>query len=209
MAKKRKFDYFDAFERLAQLAVDEADILVKTVSDFEEASALSNTIEAAREVEHMGDNLNHDVFRNIATDFMPPIDREDLIALAQELDNVIDNIEEIVRRFYMYDIRTMPQGAIDFSHIIKKSCKALHKAMGDFRNFKKSKKFNQLIMDVNDCEEEGDQLLMQVMRDLHTIDADRPMHVQVWSQLYERMEKATDSCEHAADTMTTIILKNV
>ena len=86
---------------------------------------------------------------------------------------------------------------------------ALDKAMEDFRNFKKSKMFKQLIIGVNDYEEEADQLYMTVIRKLHTHDRENPMRVLVWSQIFDRMEKCCDPCEHAADTMNSILLKNV
>ena len=35
------------------------------------------------------------------------------------------------------------------------------------------------------------------------------MHVLVWSRIYEHMEKCCDACEHAADIVSTIILKNI
>ena len=81
--------------------------------------------------------------------------------------------------------------------------------MEDFRNFKKSKTFKQLIVDVNTYEEEADRLYLKVIRKLHTEDNDNPMRVLVWSQIFDRMEKCCDACEHVADTMSTILLKNV
>ena len=81
--------------------------------------------------------------------------------------------------------------------------------MEDFRNFKKSKKFKQLIVDVNTYEEEADQLYLQVIRKLHTHDRENPMRVLVWSQIFDRMERCCDACEHVADTMNTVLLKNV
>ena len=50
---------------------------------------------------------------------------------------------------------------------------------------------------------------MTVIRKLHTHDRENPMRVLVWSQIFDRMEKCCDSCEHAADTMNSILLKNV
>ena len=81
--------------------------------------------------------------------------------------------------------------------------------MEDFRNFKKSKKFQQLIVDVNTNEEEGDQLYIAAMRRLHTVEREDPIHVLVWSRTYTDMEKCCDTCEHVADAMSTIVLKNV
>ncbi|BAK45597.1 DUF47 domain-containing protein [Eggerthella sp. YY7918] len=209
MGKKNKYDYFDAFEKQAKLAVAEADLLIETIEAFTEAEKIKETMERAHELEHEGDEINHAIFKSVAVDFITPIEREDIIDLAQSLDNIIDYIEDVMQRFYMYDVHFMHRNARDFACLIKKSCEALDKAMEDFRNFKKSKKFKSLIIDVNTYEEEADQLFMHVIRDLHTIDRENPMRVLVWSQIFDRMEKCCDSCEHVADLMNTVMLKNV
>lgn len=209
MGKKNKFDYFAAFEKQTEVAVREADLLIEAIDGFTEAEALGNIMELAHTIEHEGDEINHAILKTVATDFITPIDREDIIGLAHALDNIVDFIEDVMQRFYMYDVHFMHDDALEFARLIKKSCVALDKAMDDFRNFKKSKKFKELIIDVNSYEEEADQLLIKVIRDLHTKDCDKPMRVLVWSQIFNRMEKCSDACEHAADSMSTILLKNV
>ena len=90
--RHHKYDYFSAFESLSELAVDEADLLIKAIEDFSTAEALKETMEKAHAIEHKGDDINHDIFRNVATDFITPIDREDIIGLAQALDTIIDEL---------------------------------------------------------------------------------------------------------------------
>ena len=209
MGKRDKFDYFDAFEKQTDVAVQEAELLIEAIESFTEAEHLKEVMERAHELEHKGDEINHAIFKTVATDFITPIEREDIINMSQYLDNIIDYIEDVMQRFYMYDVHFIHHDALEFAHLIKKSCVALDKAMEDFRNFKKSKMFKQLIIDVNDYEEEADQLYMTVIRKLHTHDRENPMRVLVWSQIFDRMEKCCDSCEHAADTMNSILLKNV
>ena len=209
MAKKKKFDYFDAFEKLSELTVNEANLLVETVENFTTSEALIENIERSHVFEHGGDDINHEVYKTVAVDFMPPIDREDIINLAHAMDNVLDNIEDVIQHLYMYNVDAIPEDAVLFAKLIKKSCESLDKAMEDFRNFRKSKKFQQLIVDVNTNEEEGDQLYVAAMRRLHTIEREDPVHVLVWSRMYTDMEKCCDTCEHVADAMSTIVLKNV
>lgn len=209
MGKKHKFDYFDAFEKQTKVATAEVDLLIESIKNFTTAEDLREDMERAHALEHEGDEINHAVFKSVATDFITPIEREDIIELTQYLDDIIDYIEDVMQRFYMYDIHFMHRDALEFAYLIKKSCEALERAMEDFRNFKKSKKFKSLIIDVNTYEEEADRLFLKVIRGLHTDDRENPMRVLVWSQIFDRMEKCCDACEHAADAMNTIMLKNV
>ncbi len=209
MSKKQKFDYFDAFQKQTKVAIIEADLLIETIKGFTTAEDVKGAMEKAHQIEHEADEINHSIFKSVATDFITPIEREDIIELAQFLDNIVDYVEDVQQRFYMYDVHFMHKDALEFACLIKKSCDALDKAMEDFRNFKKSKKFKELIINVNTYEEEADQLFLRVIRNLHTEDRENPMRVLVWTQIFDRMEKCCDACEHAADTMNSILLKNV
>ncbi len=205
---KENFDYFDSFEALSGVAVSASDVLIGTIENFTTAEALLDNVESARELEHKGDHVNRAIYRHVGADFITPIEREDIIELAQTLDDIVDHIESVIRRCYMYDIHSMHADAVLFGQYIKRSCVALDTAMKDFRNFKKSKKFKALIQDVSKCEEEFDGLFVEIMRRLYTDDRDRTMRVWVWTQIFERMEQCCDTCEHASDVMNAILLKN-
>ena len=190
------------------MAVELAELLVKAVESFDSAEHLETTMKLAHEIEHKGDMLNHTVYENVAIDFITPIDREDIIALTQRLDDISDYIEDVMRSFYMYDVHSMHDGAKKFADLIYSSCVALDKAFGNVKDFRKTQDYKTFVVEVNDLEEEGDQLYIQVMRDLHTKDRERAMYVHVWSQIFDRMEKCCDACEHVADYLATVALKN-
>ena len=205
MAKKDRFNYFDAFAKQVDIAVEETDVLIEAIESFEQGMDMTPILEKAHEIEKRGDEVNP----NVATDFITPIEREDIIELALDLDDVTDIVEGIIQRFYMYDIHFMHPRAIEFATIIKKSLKALRKAMESFREFKKVKKIRAMVEDVSDLEEQADALYLETIRNLYTIDAADAVRVEVWSRLFERLESACDACDTVGDTMATIMLKNM
>ena len=209
MAKKPKFDYFDAFEEQVDIAAEEADILIEAIENFTSAEDLRETLTKAHEIEHRGDEVNHQIRVNVAADFITPIERADILELAQDLDDVTDMIEGVLQRFYMFDVHFMHPQAIEFARIIRKSLKALHKSMDTFREFKKVKKIRAMVADVNDLEEQADDLYVEAIRQLYTEEAENAVRVEVWSRLFDRLEATVDACETVADTMSTILLKNV
>ena len=208
MAKKSKFDYFDAFEKQTKIACEEAEILFEVTENFKGTDALEPYLQRAHEIEHQGDMIDHDIFQSVATDFITPIDRGDILELGKRLDDIVDSIEDVIQCFYMYDIRFMHEASREFAKIIKKSTKALDRAMQDFRNFKKSKKLRELTTEVNALEEQGDRLYMLATRCLYQ-SPDDPIEVAVWANLFDRMERCCDACEAVADVMGTVVLKNM
>ena len=209
MAKKTKFNYFDAFESQVDIAAEEADLLIEAVENFTSAEDLRDILERAHKVEHRGDEVNHEILTSVSVDFITPIERADIIELTSNLDTVTDMIEGVMQRFYMYDVHFMHPQAIEFARIIRKSIRELRKSMGTFREFKKVKKIRAMVEDVKELEEQADVLHMQTIRSLYSEESDNAGRVEVWSKLIDRMEATVDSCELVADTMANITLKNV
>ncbi len=206
--KKKAFDYFDAFERQSKLALKEAKLLIDVIQGFSSIDDVRAILPKAREIESEGDQLGHDVYTAIACDFITPLEREDIITLTSSLDDILDYLEDVMQRLYVYDVSAMHEKAYEFAEIIVRACEQLNLAMADFRNFKKSKKFRSIVISINNCEEEADRLFMHILHELHTAKRDDPLYVIAWSELFARMERCTDACEHVADTMHSVILKN-
>ena len=209
MAKKGKFNYFDAFEQQIEIALEESEILVEAIENFESADKLEDILKRAHEIEHKGDQVNHEIHASVSVDFITPIERADILELAGRIDDITDMIEGVLQRFYMFNIHFMHDDAIEFARIINKSLKALRKSMENFREFKKIKKIRAMISDVKELEEEADALYMKSIRKLYTTDNDDAVRVEVWSRLFDRLEAACDACDAVGDTMADIVLKNV
>ena len=211
MAKKGKFNYFDAFEQQVDVASEMADLLIEAIENFSTAEELRDVLDRAHVIEHRGDEINHEIRTAVSVDFITPIEPGDILELADDLDDVVDMLEGVIQRFYMFDVHFMHDKAIEFARIIQKSLKALRKSMGNFREFKKVKKIRAMVEDVNTFEETADNLYVETIRNLYTVDAanSKAIRVEVWSRLFDRLEAICDACKLVADTMSIIVLKNV
>ena len=67
--------------------------------------------------------------------------------------------------------------------------------------------FLELIIKINDLEEKSDKLFIDSMRSLHTESSD-PLHIIAWREIYEYLEKCADACEHVADIIESVVMKN-
>lgn len=205
---KSKLDYFQAFKRQAEFAVEEADVLIEIIENFTTAEAIKQELPRAHRIEHAADELNYEILSAVDVDFITPIEREDIIAMAQRLDDVVDSIEDIIQRFYMFDVHFMHDDAKRLAQMIRQACVALADVMEDFGNFKKSDKFKEGIAVANEIEEAADEVFLGVSHDLFTKESDHPMRAMVWMEIFHRMERTTDRCMEVADTMSSIVLKN-
>jgi predicted phosphate transport protein (TIGR00153 family) len=205
--KSKKFDYFDAFEEQAALALKEIKLIRKATENFDEASNLADTLEKVHAIEHTGDELTHQVWEVLLPDFVTPIDREDIITLTDRFDTLIDKLEEIYQSFYIYDIHFMHHTAPAFLEILERECEALQKVAEDFRDFKKSKTFDESLKVVFDCEEEADALYLHTIRNLYTHDADNPVRIMVWHSIFNTLEDCADEAKEICELMRSVKLK--
>lgn len=211
MPKKGKFDYFDAFISQAQVAKREAHALVTAFEEFkpDDAAWVASTIQTMHAIENEGDLVCHDILDHLAVEFMPPIDREDVTELTMLLDDVTDLIEEVVQHAYMYNIHELHSFALPVARVIDEAVDALAEATKMFREFKKPKKLDRLLVAVHDKESEGDKLYIEAKRDVFTNHPDKPATYHIaWNSMFSHMEQCCDACEKVASVMQKIALKN-
>ncbi len=206
MGKKQNNYYFESFIKLIGYCSKAADTLCETLTSFNPDN-LSKTTEYLHEIEHSADIEKHYVMDKLVREFITPIEREDIIALTQNIDDVTDAIEDVLIRMYMFNIQTIREPALEFCNLIVKCCNRLELAFQDFPSFKKSATIHSHIVEVNRLEEEGDALYTEAMRALYSSE-NNPIDVMRWTVIYDRFEKCCDACECVANTIESIIMKN-
>ena len=205
MAKGDKF-YFDNFAASAALSKKAAEYLLYCLENYDPKN-LRPMLQKMHEIEHSADEKKHEMNAALAKAFVTPVDREDLDLLSHRLDDVTDLIEEILQKFYIFDIRTINPAAVTFARKLVRSCELLCEIMNEFENFKKSKTLRPLIIELNDVEEECDQLYLASMRELTQKSTDVLVTVS-WREIFDCMEACADACEHASECVGSVIMKN-
>ena len=205
MAKK-KFDYFHYFKQISEIICEAAEFLHRVLRDFD-GNALQKSIDYMHEIEHRADCAKHEMTQLLAHEFIPPLEREDIVALAQELDNVVDKLEDVLLRIYMFGVKAIREEAVAFSGVIVKCSGELDKVMAEFKNFKNSATIRDGIVAVNHFESDGDALLVENIRML-SASAVPDREFYIWTDIYEHLEECLDACEDVADIIESVIMKN-
>lgn len=205
---KGKLDYYEAFMKQAELAHKEAELLVEVAENFTSAQEIADYLPRAHEIENSADDLNHSVMQAIDVDFVPPFDRVDIIELTNALDDIVDGIEEVIQRLYVFDVHFMHRDVLPLAKLLVKATGKLVDSMRGFEDFKKFGHFVDEMNKVNEVEEEVDAAYMQIMRRLYTEDNDNPLRVIVWTDIFDRIEDCADRIDETAVIMGNIILKN-
>ncbi len=205
IAKGDKF-YYDTFAASTELSKEAAIYLVNCLENYNPDN-IEQMMQQMHDIEHRADKKKHEISAALAKAFVTPVDREDLDMLSHQLDDVTDKIEEVLQMFYINNIQAIQPAAVEFAKKLVKSCELLAGLMVEFENFKRSKKIQRLIVELNDVEEDCDRLYLTSMRNLSKNAAD-PLAVIAWRDIYECLVACADACEHVSECVGTVIMKN-
>jgi predicted phosphate transport protein (TIGR00153 family) len=206
MKNSKDFNYFKAFVDLSTYSLKAAELLSTTLHKFDR-NEIQEKSKEMHSIEHSGDLERHEIMNRLVKEFLPPIEREDIISLADNVDDVIDSIEDVLIGIDIFNVQAIRPEIVKFTELIMDCCKSMNSALTEFESFKRSKTLHNAIIEVNRLEEVGDQLYINGVRELYQSTKD-PVELSVWTEIYRRLEKCCDSCEEVANDIENIVMKN-
>jgi predicted phosphate transport protein (TIGR00153 family) len=198
----REEKYFDLFNRVAQQLNTCAQLQQKLFDDFDNRVEYANQI---KQIEHVCDELTHDIIKRLNQTFITPIDREDIHALATGLDDVVDAIEYTARRVVLYHLEEPTEHARKMSDVLVRLALKLEDAVNALEN--DGQRVLQDCATIHTLEEEGDSYHHEAVDRLFTEERD-PITILKTKEIYEKMERSIDKCEAVANVLEAIVLKN-
>ena len=193
--------YFELFEEAGQNVMQAADLLDRLMSGYPDSKELAQDILVC---EHEGDRITHDIIQRLNQTFASPIDREDILALASAMDDVVDYTEEVADYLGLYRIEAPMDQAIKLTGVLKASGRQIAEAVPRLRGFRDVSRFT---LEVRRLENEGDRITREAVASLFDGGID-PMVVIRWKDLFERLEAAIDATERVANILEGIVIKN-
>ena len=196
--------FFDLFEGLGKLGVEAAMRLKELAQHFPD---IVNDVSRIRQSEHAADELAHSALDRLDRTFITPFDREDIHTLVNELDNIIDNVDALAKRFTLYHVEAMDPPFLKQCDVLIAATTVLNDAVKLLRKTRKLSDLSTKLIEVHRLESAGDDIHHAAISDLYS-GAHEPLHVMKWKELYDYVEEAIDGCEDVTNTIERIVLKN-
>ncbi len=207
MKNTKKFDYFQAFIEFSEKAVEASKMLNDCFKNFS-PDKVSDYMDKIHAKEHEADMIKHTVIEHLSREFVAPIEREDIIALVSQFDDVVDCIDEVVRKLGIYHVKAMRADAPRFTELLVKMCENMNGLCKEFANFKKSTSIKEQLIAINSIESEADTLHSSAISELFGNDSTDIKEIVIWQRIYNELEECFDSGEHTAEVVESVILKN-
>jgi uncharacterized protein len=193
--------FFNLLEQESKNVLAGAHALRDLIQNFDQLTVMRTRI---KDIEHEGDNIVHSIYDHLVKTFITPIDREDIAKLASLYDDVLDYIEAVANRLYLYEIPSPTEPMRRFTEIVVRSVEEIDFAFASIKKIK-APEVEKRIIEVDRLENEADVVLNESVASLFkTNDA---ISIIKLKEIYELMETVTDKCEDVVQVIRDIILE--
>jgi uncharacterized protein Yka (UPF0111/DUF47 family) len=193
--------YFDALAEAGANILRGAKLLEHMFDTWPEDRGVARDILKA---EQEGDRITQDIVRRLNVEPPKGLDSAELYALATQLDDIIDDIEEAADFMGLFAIEAPMEQAHVLSNVLAQSCEQVAGLLNDLRGFKDLERY---WVEIHRLENEGDRVWREALASLFSNGID-PMVVIRWKDIFGLLERAIDSTETAAHKIEAIAVKN-
>jgi len=197
-------NFFELFEELADKIEEGGNFFLEMTQnrDYSEAK-----VSRLKELEHEADVITHKTYEKMHKTFLTPIDREDIYALVNKMDSIMDVIEATAIRIHMYKVKKPDDEIIKQAQILNDSIKKVKSIVHAMRNMKNSQMILDDCVEINTLENAGDVVLRTIITELFIKEKDA-IELIKWKEIFERIEEAIDVCEDVSNIVEGIVLKH-
>jgi uncharacterized protein Yka (UPF0111/DUF47 family) len=195
--------FFDLFEKQAAIVKEAAWQLVALTEDFIDVKQRRHSIEL---LEHQGDMITHDIYEQLNTTFITPLDPEEISHLASALDDVLDYVDGSAEKMFYYAIEATDAHMVELAKLIHMQAAELEAAVKGIRSIKNPKYIEERCIEVNRLENLADDVLAHAIMDL--FKTQNAITIIKLKDIYEHLEQATDYCEDVANELSDIAIRH-
>jgi uncharacterized protein len=199
----REVCFFDYFEQHAGMTIEAC----KAFLVLTEGTA-NHAVQAAsiKEIEHQADTLTHRCIEELNKTFITPIDRVDIHQLIKQLDDILDSVDATSSRIALYELAEMRPEARQLAEVLLRAANEIEVALKGLRHLSNVGDIRERLIAIHQMENEGDAILRVALSRLFR-EANDPIMVIKWKEVFERLEHATDRCEDVANIIEKIVIE--
>ncbi|MBC7744229.1 MAG: DUF47 domain-containing protein [Flavobacterium sp.] len=202
--KDKKF--FPLFEQDSANLIKLGQKLVEAVNT-EDINTRKKIFKEIEDLEHIGDEITHQIHLELGKNFITPFDREDIHRLASALDDIADYIHGSASRMNLYNVDQITPPIIELSALILQAVQELDKAINELRNLKNIRLIADACVRINSIENQADYVFDTAVGQLFSYEKDA-VNLIKYKEVFSALETATDMCEDAANVLESILVKH-
>jgi predicted phosphate transport protein (TIGR00153 family) len=153
--------------------------------------------------EHEGDRITERIIRTLHETRLTAFDRGGAYALAEAIDDIVDDIEEVSEEFAVYSIEAPMEQAQHLASVVRDAGRAVRRALDSFRD---GADVEPEAIEIRNLEHEGDRIYRDALVALFDGGID-PIQVIRWKDIFEGLENTVDRTRQAMDILNGLALR--
>jgi predicted phosphate transport protein (TIGR00153 family) len=206
----REGNFFEMFNQHADKIVEAARAFSKLVTHYNDPHLREQYNREVDNAERAADRVTHDVNRLIHKTFITPIDRDQIHALINTMDDVCDLIQDSAETMALYDVQKMTDEIHRLTDLCVKCCERVKEAvymMGKLADPATAEAALKTCEEIDKLESDADRVMRSAMSKLFREEPD-VREVLKLKAIYELLETITDKCEDVANVIEGILLEH-
>jgi len=195
--------FFKLFNELSDSMNSIIQDFLTLCQNYDEKDALNEKIVST---EKRGNSIADELMKELLSNFVTPMDREDIHQLTKLLNSIIDHVHSAAIRLELYRISDINPELTKLAEILLVCTKELSLLVGKLDNMSELEKLSLHINTLHKLEEDGDQVYRGAIRRLFDEEKDA-LQVMKWKDIYDRLENAIDKCNDAGNIIMGVVLK--
>jgi predicted phosphate transport protein (TIGR00153 family) len=192
--------FYELFSSSAGQSVKGAALLAEMLGAGADRASIADRM---RDQEHLADEATHDIIRRVNKTFVTPFDREDIYALASNLDDVMDFMEEAVDLVLLYEVGTLLPEFAEQVEVIQRCAQLTAEAMPRLQTMQDLQEY---WIEINRLENQGDKVYRRILAKLFGGQFEA-LEVLKYKGVTDALEAAVDAFEKVANTIEQIVVK--
>jgi uncharacterized protein len=202
----RQENFFELFRRSADNVQVGCQLLAGLV---EKGPQIPDEARRLKEIEHVGDEITHEIFAALDRSFVTPLDRDDIAHLASALDDLLDWAEDAGRRMSAFRLFEPTALARGFARILADQSRAVSRAVAALDDPRQTSAIRAEVVEIHRLENQADDLMLQALEAKYQTVQEVPALILAlkWAEVHDVMEQATDKGEQVGTALESILLK--
>ncbi len=196
-------NFFKYLEDLANKVEEGGRFLLQMAEHLDYSDAKANRL---KELEHEADVITHTTYAKLHKTFLTPIDREDLYALLNKMDSIMDAIESTGLCICMYKVTKYNAEIIEQVKILLQTIQKGKEIIFNLHDMKNSQRILDGCVEIHTLENAGDTVMRNTIKNLFIKEKDA-IELLKWKEIFERIEEAIDTCDTVSNIIEGIVLK--
>lgn len=200
------FTYFRTFEEFSLLIAEATDFLAANLKNYQ-LDELENELNEMKKIEVVANDKKQATLDFLYQDFLPPIERPDILEITQALNTLLGTVSDILARLDRYQVKTIEPDVFVLVEVLKQGSDKTLALTKELIHFKHPEKLLALMKDINSLVRRGYALHHQAIKKMMHNENDAIV-VFSYSNIYDGFNRSWHALERLTRAVEAMIIQN-